>query len=135
MKLLCVAPHLIDNIYPMVEKMIDAGYAVGDEFVPGDLLHKLHDGHACLWIVAEKTGVIVAAMITEIYLRRSGKVLRLVSCAGSQMPRWKHFIAKIEQYAKDEGCVKVDLGGREGWERILPGFKAVRVTLEKRIEP
>lgn len=135
MKLLCVAPHLIDNIYPMVEKMIDDGYAVGDEFVPGDLLHKLHDGHACLWIAVEPNGAIVAAMISEIILRRSGKALRMTSASGIRMREWKHLCAEIEEYAKREGCVKVFLGGRFGWRRVLDGYRPVRVTLEKRIEP
>lgn len=133
MKLMCVAPYLLEDIWPMVEKKLDDGYAVGDEGVPDNIFERLHNGHACLWIVVDDQMRIPAAMVTEILLRRSGKVLWMTACGGARMAEWKHLLSEIEEYAKREGCVKVGMSGRFGWQRVLDGYEPTRVTLEKRI--
>jgi hypothetical protein len=55
----------------------------------------------------------------------------LTACAGHQRERWLPLFKKIEDYAEDEGCSTMRIYGRRGWERVLDGYRAEYVILEK----
>lgn len=129
-KLLCVSPALVPQIWPMVSKMIDAAYAEVDEITP-DVRTWLVDGKGLLWI-ADYDGMIIAALTTSLVMKRSGLVCRMVACGGSQMELWVDFRRQIEEYAKAEGCVKVTAEGRPGWMRAL-GYRVSKVCVEKEL--
>jgi hypothetical protein len=61
------------------------------------------------------------------------KVCTLTACAGNERDRWLPLMEKIEQYAIDEGCSSMRIYGRKGWERVLTGYRAEHVILEKRL--
>lgn len=112
--------------------MIDIGFAVGGEFMPDDLPARIADGRVLLWVaVDEDTGEVYAAMTTELVPMRLGLVCWMGQCGGRGMREWAQFHVKIEEYARAEGCVKVVLKGRFGWERVLDGYRVRTVTLEK----
>ena len=127
-----VEPDMAFGIWSRVKDMIDTGYAVGDDFMPEDILERVRYGKVLLWVaIDQEDGEIVAAMTTELVPMRSGLVCWMCQCGGKRLGEWWQFHKKIEQYAKAEGCVKVVLRGRPGWERVLDGFKRTSVTLEK----
>jgi hypothetical protein len=118
--------------WPALRGMIDVGYAAGGEFMPDDIEKRIADGRVLLWIaVDEDGGQVFAAMTTELVPMRSGLVCWMGQCGGERMRDWAQFHVKIEEYARAEGCVKVVLKGRFGWERVLDGYKVRTVTLEK----
>lgn len=129
-----VEPNMARSIWDRVSDMIDIGYSVGDDFMPKDILEQIRYGQIVLWIaIDEDTGNILAAMTTELVPMRSGLVCWMCQCAGDRMQDWARFHVQIEEYAKAEGCVRVVLKGRRGWERVLEGYKVRTVTLEKAI--
>jgi hypothetical protein len=127
----CIAPSLIPSIWDRVRPMIDAAFAASDELLPLDLLDRLVSGRVQLWAAIEDTGEILAAMTTELVPMRSGLVCWMCQCGGSKVHEWSKFIAKVEEYARAEGCVKVVLRGRQGWRGILDGYRVRNVQLEK----
>lgn len=127
-----VEPTLASSIWERVRGMIDIGYMAGDDLMPGDMLERIRYGRTVLWIaIDDEDGNILAAMTTELVPMRSGLVCWMCQCGGDRMQDWKRFHLKIEEYAKAEGCVKVVLRGRAGWERVLEGYKVRTVQLEK----
>lgn len=127
-----IEPDTAFEIWPRVSDMIDIGYAVGGDFMPKDMLEQIRYGKVLLWAAIDQgDGEIVAAMTTELVPMRAGLVCWMCQCGGSRMGEWWQFHKKIEEYAKAEGCVKVILRGRRGWERVLDGYKLRTVTLEK----
>lgn len=127
-----VEPDFASQIWSKVSGLIDVGYAAGDNFMPEDILQKVRYGTILLWIaIDEETGHIHAAMTTELVLMRCGLVCWMGQCSGDRMPDWRHFHTMIEKYAKDEGCVKTILQGREGWQKVLKGYSVRTVQLEK----
>lgn len=40
-------------------------------------------------------------------------------------------LPKVEKFAKDHGCSRMMIVGREGWGKSLPGFKRTAVISEK----
>jgi hypothetical protein len=128
----CVPPQQVSRIWDRVRGMIDVGYAAGDDFMPEDMLRRLQSGTVLLWVaIDEDSGEIHAAMTTELVRMRSGLVCWMCQCGGANMPLWARFHTNIEQYARDEGCVKVVLRGRSGWQRVLEGYRVRTVQMEK----
>lgn len=127
-----VKPELAGAIWPGVRSMIDIGYAVGDDFMPENILDDICAGRVLLWIACDDTtGQIHASMTTELVKMRSGLVCWMRQCSGDRMRDWVDFHIQIEEYAKAEGCVKTVLRGRLGWERVLEGYTVSAVQLEK----
>lgn len=127
-----VEPHTASAIWPRVRDMIDVGYAACDDLMPADIVEQIRYAKIVLWIaIDDETGNIIAAMTTEVVPMRSGLVCWMSQCGGDRMQDWKRFHVKIEEYAKAEGCVKVVLKGRGGWERVLEGYRVRTVMLEK----
>ena len=83
------------------------------------------DGKQLLWLAWSDH--IEAAATTRL----AAGVCTLTACAGHQRERWLPLLAKIEKYAKDEGCSAVRIYGRKGWERVLDGYRVEHVVLEK----
>ena len=129
-----VEPGMARSIWDRVSDMIDVGYSAGDDFMPKDILERIRYGQVLLWIaIDDESGNIIAAMTTELVPMRSGLVCWMCQCGGDRMQDLKRFHVQIEEYAKAEGCVKVILKGRRGWERVLEGYRVRTVTLEKAI--
>jgi hypothetical protein len=134
MELVCIPPSDVAKIWDgTVRDMIDAGFAASDVPMPDDLLEQMKNGTRLLWLAVTADAKIVAAMLTQIFPMRSGKALKMMECGGTELARWMHLHAQIEQYAKTEGCDRVLVVGRPGWRGVLRDYRVTSVTLEKRI--
>lgn len=120
------------KFWPIVEPMLRAAYQEVDELMPEDLPDALSEGKLLLWISAPN-GKILAALVTALLPRPSGLACKLMVCGGVSMEIWLGGHAQIEAYAKAEGCATLSAEGRVSWGRILPGYEAKRVILEKRL--
>lgn len=128
----CVPRENCAEVWPGVAKMIEEAYKFADENVPPDTLDQLRSGHRQLWIVWDGRTVLSAAL-TRINVQRSGLACQIAACGGTQGDRWIHLIKRIEDWAKAEGCRKMVIEGRMGWERKLLGYHRVRVVLEREL--
>lgn len=125
-------PGTAASQWPVLRDLIDVGYSVGGELMPADMPERIVLGKTLIWIaIDDETAKVHAAMTTELVPMRYGLVCWMCQCSGDRMREWSDFHVKIEEYAKAEGCVRVRLVGRPGWERVLDGYKVVTVTLEK----
>lgn len=126
----CVAPAVAVDIWDRISPMIDAGYAAADEFMPSDMVYRMATGRTLVWVAIEGDD-IRAAMTTELVPMRSGLVCWMCQCGGDGLKEWSAMHSKVEEYARAEGCVRVILRGRVGWQRALEGFTVRNVQLEK----
>ena len=132
-RLLCVDPARVMEIWPQVRDMIDDGYAACGTITPPELPQWLSDGKGQLWLSLDGE-IIVAALTTSIVPRRNGCTLKMVCCGGSKIELWKDCHKQIEEFARVEGCDRVQIReGRPAWSRVLgrDGYKVTHVTLEK----
>lgn len=128
--LICVGPADVDRTWPLVSGMIERAYAETDLFMP-DVVAWLKAGGGLLWIAADRNNRILAALTTSLEPRPSGLVCRLMANCGHELDQWKGLMSQIEDYARSQGCVKVDFVGRRGWSRVFPDFALTKVVLEK----
>ena len=49
-------------------------------------------------------------------------------------PAWIGLIARLEDYAKGEGCRAMRIYGRRGWLRILPDYRQIAIVAEKQLD-
>lgn len=82
-----------------------------------------HDGERLRGVVA-----------TRIHATALGKLCSLWVCIGIDADELMGgFYAEIERWARSIGCYAMEIVGRPGWVRKLPGFKKKAVVLEKRL--
>jgi hypothetical protein len=129
-KLICVDPALAANVWPLVRPYLDDGFAKHDDFMPEDLLDRVSAGKVLLW-VAVVDERIVAAMLTCLLKKRSGLVCRMLATGGTDFSIWKSWHTRIEAYARNEGCVRLESECRQGFLRALTGFRLARIITKR----
>jgi hypothetical protein len=125
--LLCVDPKEVDQIWPYAGGMIRAAIERTNLSDFADIEKQVLAGEQLLWLAVSDH--IEAAATTHL----SRNVCTLTACSGHQRERWLPLFKKIEQYAVAEGCETMRIFGRKGWERILDGYRAEYVILEKQL--
>lgn len=125
--LLCVDPKDVAKTWPLASGLIRSAIERTDLSDFEDIERDVLTGDLLLWLAISDR--IEAAAVT----RKSRNICTLVACAGHQRDRWLPLFAKIENYAKAEGCKCVRIYGRKGWERVLKNYRAEHVILERQL--
>ncbi|WFP89815.1 hypothetical protein [Ensifer adhaerens] len=97
----------------------------------GDLWQMCRSGSAFLVAVLDDEGQPIATIILQFQNWSGKSVLRCLSIAGEEMSFWlpqaMEFASKM---ARENGASCLVADGREGWARVFPGAKRLRVTYE-----
>lgn len=123
--LICVDPKEVDQVWPYAGGMIRAAIERTNLSDFADIEKDVMSGDQLLWLAVSDR--IEAAATTQL----SRNVCTLTACSGHHRERWLPLFARIEKYAKDEGCRAMRIFGRRGWERVLSDYKVEHVILEK----
>jgi len=123
--LICVDPDRIFDFWPHARPLIKAAIDETELSDFSEVERQVLDGDQLLWLAW--SGRIEAAATTHL----ANRVLTIVACSGHQRERWLPLFNQIEDYARKEGCRAVRIFGRKGWERVLDGYRAEYVVLEK----
>lgn len=130
LSLFCVAPDRAAAMWPHVEPF----FAAATRRVPlaalEDLKRDILNGNALIWIVWDGSHIL-AALVTALQRTDAGLICLLQACGGTEMGRWLPLLPRIEQFAKNQGCVTIRMTGRRGWSRALAGFRSRHVILDK----
>lgn len=127
--LVCVDPARISEFWPHAKDKIKAAIEATNLSAFEDIERDVLSGDQLLWLVWDGKSILAAA--TTQIIKPYSKICVLTACAGYDRERWLPLFGRIEQYAKDEGCSSMRIFGRKGWERVLTGYKANYVILEK----
>lgn len=129
--LLCIEPGQITaKVWPACKHLIARAIektGLGDF---SELERDVLEGRQLLWL-AWNGETIEAAATTQLVENDGFKVCCIRTCAGEEMSRWIHLVGQIEDYAKAEGCAKMRITGRKGWEHVLNGYCSKWAILEK----
>ncbi len=129
-ELVCVNPKQAHEVWPYVSELICRATRRTNLSHSHDIEYDVLYGDGLLWL-AWNGNAIEAAATTSLIETDTDKVCVLTACGGEQMDRWLPLLAKIEDYAKAEGCACVRIYGRKGWIRMLPDYHVEHVILEK----
>lgn len=99
---------------------------------PGEVLYEVLDCTKQLWGVKVE-GKVVGFLLTEVRDQKRGRVLCIWAAAGdSDDPaQFVTIYDALETWGRSIGCNVVEVRGRRGWKKMLPGFRETGVLLEK----
>ena len=125
----------VKDVWILVKDKIQAACEYNGGFADAEDFKKwLEQGTMQLWVAWDnEEKKVLCVCITEIRQYPKYKVCSCKITTGSNMKRWVNFMNYILEFAKDEGCKKMEMITRPGWEKVLKskGFLKTQVQLEK----
>jgi hypothetical protein len=126
----------IPVVMPWLVKMVEwtEGRRTAD-----DIVRRLLNMECVLWITLDESGKPNGALVTQVEEYPRMRMLHVLHCAGEtgQMDGVAdQMYEALDQFAKFNRCVGVELIGRPGWKKHVEprGYKLKAVTFEKRFE-
>lgn len=132
-ELLCIDPDRVDVIWPHAAPLLQSACRRTGLNAFADLEADIRARRSLLWI-AWNGEAIEAAAATVLIRSDTGKVCIITACGGGGIKRWLPLISGIEAYARNEGCARVRIYGRKGWQRVLEGFEQKHVIVDKELD-
>lgn len=128
-----VPPNMVEASRPWLEPLL-AEFARATCLVsPEDVIRQAKDLDCQIWSYydGERFRGVVA---TRIHTNTVGKVCSLWVCIGIDAVELMEGVhAEIERWARSIGCYALEIVGRPGWQKALPGYHRTAVVLEKRL--
>ncbi len=99
-----------------------------------DVFQQAHAGQAQLWGYA-RNGQVEFAAATRVHEMAQGKLCSIWIGAGAGTHDvFREVNAEIERWARSIGCYALEIVGRKGWKRVLPGYEEEAVVLVKPLQ-
>lgn len=133
--LICVDRSRLEETWPHVAPLLRRAFTRTGFALFSDLERDVFNGNALVWL-AWNGESIEAAAATALHPTDGGLVCSVLACGGAddaEMKHWLPLLGRIEQFAKQEGCARTRVVGREGWTRALDGYQKKHVVLEKEL--
>lgn len=128
-QLICVDPDRVAEFWPHVMPLLKAAVTRTDLSRFDEIECDVLAGRSLLWLAW--SGQIEAAATTILTNTDANKVCVLTACGGNHMRRWLALLETIEAYARVEGCGRMRIFGRNGWQRVLETYHTTNIVLEK----
>jgi hypothetical protein len=113
------APAVWSDAWPCLKPAVEMMEGKFDERAVLDLIRL---GNLQLWIASSLEGESRIAVVTELVLYPLQKWCRIVFVGGKGLSNAFDFLGTIEDWAKTQGCVGLETGGRPEWGRPLSKF-------------
>lgn len=136
MQAIAVRPDLTPKVWPLIENWVAEALAEGNaDIAPSAVKAHLGRGSMQLWLAWEDKRAH-GCCITEFAESVRGKSVNLVVVAGLNFKKWRPLTKTIKDWAREQGCIRLEAGGREGWTRYVAkdGWRKVRTIIEMRLD-
>ena len=126
MHLLSVPPGLLPRAWPVLGGLVArACDRRGCDQTEMSLLMACLAREATLIAILDDCGAPVAAGVTQVREHGDGRrSCWILALGGSRARDWLGTLSQIEAGARTVHCETVEFVGRQGWERMLPGYAA-----------
>jgi hypothetical protein len=131
-QLCCVDPAQVANVWPHVAHLIRRAMARGRMGRFADVERDVLAANAYLWLAIAQ-GAVLAAAVTQVTRDDDHRVCTIVACGGRDWARWGGLIEGLEAYARAESCARIEIAGRPGWLRRLPGYRLAKIVIRKEL--
>jgi hypothetical protein len=127
------APESVRALPPVHREWLRASLREDPRFELDDILADIEQERAQLWAIGDWGGYVQALIVTRLLWYPRCCALEVHLCGGLDMDRWIHLLDDLEQHARNLGCRFVEVRGRRGWERVLPGYGFRGIALAKEL--
>jgi len=123
----------VKKVWPLAESFIKEACKTNDGFSSEHILQFLEEGTMQLWMAVDESNKVLCVCVTEVRQYPNYKVCDLRITTGEQYEKWVDYMDEVCKWAKAEGCKKMEVFARPGWERILKskGYVKTHVQIEK----
>ena len=125
----------VKEVWILVKDLIQKACDFSDGFADAEDFKKwLEQGTMQLWVAwDDEEKKVKCVCITEIKQYPKYKVCGCKITTGSSFNKWVDFMDFVMEWAKQEGCRKMEIHTRPGWEKVLKskGFFKTHVQLER----
>jgi hypothetical protein len=97
-----------------------------------DVLEDIAAERAQLWVICDGPNVRMA-LVTRILEYPRGRAMLIQLCGGGPIAECLTLLAELEGHARGLGCAWMEVRGRKGWSRLLPGYDTRSVELTKEL--
>ena len=141
MNLVRIPTEELEKVWSLVEKDIRQALAYSSQLTDSNFVFEIAKQNKFqIWVLWDKEqkeqNKYFGVVVTEIIKRKLGKVCHIYIMTGRQRHKWQYLIKDIEEFAKNEGCLMMELIARPGWQKVLNnfGYKRTQVVLEEKIK-
>ena len=141
MNLVRIPTEELEKVWSLIEKDIRQALAYSSQLTDSNFVFEIAKQNKFqIWVLWDKEqkeqNKYFGVVVTEIIKRKLGKVCHIYIMTGRQRHKWQYLIKDIEEFAKNEGCLMMELIARPGWQKVLNnfGYKKTHVVLEKKIK-
>ena len=131
-ELCCVDPAQVGHIWPHVSHLIRRAMARGRMGRFADVERDVLAADAYLWLAVAQ-GAVLAAAVTQVTQENDHRLCTIVACGGRDWARWGGLIEGLEAYARAESCRRIEIAGRPGWRKRLPGYRLAKIVIRKEL--
>lgn len=111
-------------------RLQEACERTGGDLSAGELWQLCRSGQAFLVLAYDDNGFL-AAIIAQFQNWTGKPVLRVLALVGDDMQRWlKEAMEFLKRMASDGGAKSLVADGRDGWARVFPKAKKLRILFE-----
>lgn len=121
-------PKAWEQLEPLLTKACE--WSQG-QFTPPAVVDGIMAGAYQLLAYVDGEEILSVALLTISQFPTGMRVCELLLASGEGMRDWRKFQGQVADLAKQYGCTKFRMIGREGLQRMLPDWKRVAVVLEK----
>lgn len=126
----------VERVWPFVVEHIRAGCAAVTSEVTAEFIYAeaIADRRTiwCVFDTDDPFGPFLAAFATGQRQTNRGTVLFIDVIGGRNRGCWlTQCLGELEAQAKAIGITRIEIEGRRGWKRVLPGYRETRVVMEK----
>ena len=129
-ELVCIDPAQVERLWPLVSHHIRRAMERGGMGRFADVECDVLGANAYLWLAID-AGAVLAAAVTQVTQRNDQRLCTIVACGGRDWARWGGLIDGLEEYARAENCARMEIAGRPGWLRRLPGYRLRKIVIGK----
>jgi len=121
----------LDRVWPHLVRFVEAAARENAHLVGADVYRaKIAARDMQLWAIRTDNRT-VGAVVTEVYDTAAGLTCGLPIVSGENMAGWLNLLSVVAQWARENGCKRLEGNGRAGWERVLKrhGWRAISTTV------
>lgn len=126
---------IVPEVMPRVATLLTSALARGNgEFLIDDLEDLFLRGVWQLWVqYDEKADLAIACAATELYQypQKKSCIIRMMAALPGRRGEWMPCLETIERWARSQGCVTMEIIGRDGWAAFLPDYERRGVLLAR----
>jgi hypothetical protein len=136
--LILIVPGL-ERLAALAEPWIRKACDYEAEWSVEEIAAGIHEGRFQLWVAWQcadnavgRPAAVIGAGVTRISLNKRGeRIGHDVIFASEDMGRVLPLLDRLEEFFREQGCVRMRISGRKGWARKLPDYRLAAVVLER----